>query len=133
MEPELICVDSSILIEHFRAKDKTKTAFYNLSLKGFHFAFSSIVIYEVLRGKNDDYNNKVFTHPNSRILNFDFGTAEIAAKIYQEHKSRTGKINKDDEPLVDDFLIAASAIQYKIKLTTLNKKHFENIDGLNLY
>jgi len=132
MESEVICIDSCVLIDYYRAKEKSNTLFVQLSREGKKFAFSSIVIYEVLRGQHNDFFDKLFSHPDTQILSFDYQTARIASDIYLQLRNKNqGK--KLDAALIDDILIAASSIQHNLPLSTTNSKHFEKIEGLTLY
>jgi len=49
----MILLDTSVLVEHFRKKDKTSTQFYQLSEQSDDFAISTITHYEILSGSND--------------------------------------------------------------------------------
>lgn len=53
-------------------------------------------------------------------------TAKEASKIYRNLRTK----NKIIE--FRDILIASSAIIYKIPIATINKKHFERIDVLEI-
>ena len=88
---ELICLDTNRLIAHKRAKqaDKDKTLLYKLTLKTYRFAVSSITVYALLRGDNqneDHYWKTMFA--NMEILPFDSACAEQAAKIYKDLKQK---------------------------------------------
>ena len=122
---ELINLDTSILIEHYRAKDKSKSHFYRLS-QNYNFVISSIVKYEILCGdKNKDkYWNLLFEQ--FKILPFDSDCAIIAADIYMDLKQRNQLIE------IDDILIASISIKNHIKLATLNLEHFIRINHLQL-
>jgi predicted nucleic acid-binding protein len=47
---EIICLDTSVLIDYFRKKDKSISFFYELSLNYKLFAVSIITEYEILVG-----------------------------------------------------------------------------------
>ncbi|MEY4904182.1 MAG: hypothetical protein RLZZ292_1997 [Bacteroidota bacterium] len=81
MENEIICLDTSILIDFFK----------------------KIV-----------------------LLPFDSETNKEAVKIYKALKAKSKLIE------IPDILIAATAVKNNIKLATINKKHFERIENLNL-
>ena len=86
---EIVCLDTNVLIVHKRAKkaDKDKTFLFRLTMKPYQFAVSSITVYELLRGDNQDedaYWKAMFSNMN--ILDFDMDCAEHAAKIYQDLK-----------------------------------------------
>ena len=124
---DLICLDTNILIAHKRAKqaDKGKTLLYNLTLKTYRFAVSSITVYELLRGDNqneDHYWKTMFA--NMEILPFDSACAEQAAKIYKDLKQKGQLIE------AEDLFIGATALHNRLKLATGNLRHFERVVGL---
>jgi len=124
---DLICLDTNILIAHKRAKqaDKDKTLLYNLTLKTYRFAVSSITVYELLRGDNqneDHYWKTMFA--NMEILPFDSACAEQAAKIYKDLKQKGQLIE------AEDLFIGATALHNRLKLATGNLRHFERVVGL---
>lgn len=126
---DLICLDTNLLIAHKRAKiaDKDKTALYHLAKQGYRFAVSSITVYELLRGDNQDedrYWKTMFANMN--VLPFDAACAEQAAKIYKELKQKGQLIE------AEDLLIGATALHHQLKLATGNLRHFERIEGLVL-
>ncbi len=126
---DLICLDTNVLIAHKRAKtaDKDKTLLYCLAAQDYRFAISSITVYELLRGDNQDedhYWNTMFI--NLKILPFDFACAEQAAKIYQDLKQKGQLIE------AEELLIGATALHHQLKLATGNRRHFERIAGLVL-
>ena len=61
-----------------------------------------------------------------RLVSFDF-TAQIAS-VFGEMKSRQTRLGKS----VDDFdlAIAATAVTHNLTVATLNKRHFNLIEGL---
>jgi predicted nucleic acid-binding protein len=60
------------------------------------------------------------------ILPFDSKANKIAVGIYQELKAKNKLIE------IPDILIAATALVNNIPLATINKKHFNRINGLHL-
>jgi tRNA(fMet)-specific endonuclease VapC len=127
MEKQLICLDTSVLIDYFRQKDKTKSFFYALAGEYDSFAVSAITEYEIYIGSNaeqDKYWNGFFE--KVIVLPYDSQVNKIAIDIFRKLK----RINK----LLDapDLFIAASAIANEMQLATLNEKHFSRIKGLKL-
>ena len=125
----MICLDTNILIAHKRAKtaDKDKTELYRLTVQGYPFAVSCITVYELLRGDNQDedrYWKTMFAR--MKILAFDAGCAEKAAKIYKDIKQKGSLIE------AEYLLIGATALQHGLPLATGNKRHFSRISGLQL-
>jgi len=51
---KIICLDTSILIDYYRKKDKSKSAFFHLTQKYHLFAVSIITEYEILVGSNSE-------------------------------------------------------------------------------
>lgn len=126
---EIICLDTNVLIAHKRAKkvDKDKTFLFRLTTKPYQLAVSSITVYELLRGDNQDedvYWKAMFS--NMTILDFDMDCAEHAAKIYQDLKTRGLLIE------AEDLLIAATALRHQMELATNNVKHFARVVDLEL-
>jgi predicted nucleic acid-binding protein len=123
----MICLDTSVLIDFFRKKDKSKSFFFELADKYEDFAISTISEFEVYIGSNeekdlfwDDFFGKVISLP------FDSEANKIAIKIDRQLK----KISKQiDTP---DLMIAACAVPHGLKLATFNAKHFGRIEGLEI-
>jgi len=123
----MILLDSSMLIELFRATNKEKTQFYRLAASESDFAISIITHYEIFTGRNENQDSFWIDFLDSLvILDFDIETSKHAVKIYK-HLKKTNK-------LIDlaDILIAATSISYNIPLATLNLKHFQRINELEI-
>ena len=127
MENEIICLDTSILIDLYRKKNKEKTAFFQLTSKYNLFAVSVITEFEIMIGATpeqihfwDDFFSRV------TILPFDKKSNDQAISIYKQLK-QTSKLIE-----LPDLLIGATALGNQRKIATLNKKHFERIAGLEI-
>jgi len=123
----MILLDSSVIIELFRKKNKGQTLFYELSEKEHSFCISTITHYEVGIGNKEihqAYWEKISS--NLEILPFDKSCSECAIKIYLELKKRNSLI-----PLAD-LLIGATAIANKLPLATLNFNDFEKLSNLKI-
>lgn len=126
---DLICLDTNVLIAHKRAKkaDKDKTSLYQLSTQGYRFAVSSITVYELLRGDNQDEDSYWQTlFADMDILPFDAACAAQAAKIYKDLQQKGQLIE------AEDLFIGATAQYHQLKLATSNLRHFTRIVGLEL-
>jgi predicted nucleic acid-binding protein len=123
----MILLDTSVLIEMFRAKDKTNTYFYQLSKEYTDFSVSILTHYEIFRGSNSaqDMFWTIFLK-NITIIPFDIKSSNEASRIY--------KLLKSQNQMIDfaDLLIASTAIAYKLNLATLNFKHFNKIPNLHI-
>jgi predicted nucleic acid-binding protein len=127
MANELICLDTSILIEYFRKTKKENSFFVELTNQYSLFAVSIVTEFEILSGSNQDQKvfwDKFFQH--ILVLPFDSKSNEQAIIIFQELK-RSG--NLIDIP---DLFIGATAKAYGLKLATLNDKDFSRISGLEI-
>lgn len=128
MEKDVVLLDTSILIEYFRKKDKAKSQLVGLSKKALKLKVSSITKYEILVGSNQ--NQSKFWEDFfefTEVLPFDSGSAEIAAQIVKKLKTSNKLID------MADILIASVAIRNEVSLATLNKKHFQRIEFLDLF
>jgi len=123
----MILLDSTILIELFRKKDKEKTLFYSLAKTYEILCISSITFYEIgigNRKSHSDYWEKL--SGNLRILPFDKECSVYAITLYLDLL----KANK----MIDlaDILIGATALTHNLPIATLNEKHFKRIIGLEI-
>lgn len=127
MESSMICLDTSVLIDYYRKKDKSKSFFFDLADKYDEFAVSTITEFEVYIGSDEEKDlfwDVFFRKVNS--LSFDTLANRKAIEIDRQLK----KISKQiDTP---DLMIAACAISNGLKLATLNSKHFGRIEGLEI-
>lgn len=126
MESSPILIDTTVLIDYFRKKNKEKTLLYRLSTKH-NFAISTITEFEFLVGlseKHMEFAARLFE--NFLILPFDSQCVKTAAKIYKDLKSKNQLISPPD------IFIAATAVSHDLSLATLNSKHFERVHNLKL-
>jgi len=125
MENEIICLDTSILIDFYRKTAKQKSVFFQLTTKYSLFAVSIVTVYEIMIGANAE-QTQYWTGFFDRvtILPFDKTATDKAIEITRLLKA-TNKLIE-----VPDIFIGATAISNNMKIATLNKKHFERIVGL---
>lgn len=126
MESSPILIDTSVLIDYFRKKNKGKTFLYSLSLN-YNFAISTITEFEFLVGLADKHLKfayKLFR--NFLILPSDSRCVKAATKIYNDLKSKNQLISPPD------IFIAATATANNLSFATLNLKHFERISNIEL-
>jgi predicted nucleic acid-binding protein len=127
MENAIICLDTSVLFEYFRKKKKEDTFFIGLIGKYAKFEITSITEFEIKYGINlgqSDFWNSLLKEVN--ILPFDGESANIAVEIHK-------KLKKSNQQLaLPDLFIAATAKKFNRPLATMNVKHFERIEGLDL-
>ena len=123
-----VMLDTSILIEYFRAGNKENTLYTEIARKHDTLAVSVIAKMEVLYGVRShslEYWNAIFA--GMEIVSF---TDEMVAKAHEivlDLKRKNLLIE------IGDVMIAATAIVECVPLATLNRKHFERIEGLILF
>ena len=127
MARRIVLLDTSILIDYFRKKDKTKTMFYQLADDFDEYKISAVTEYEIYSGTNEDQKEywKRFLE-YIPVLPFDSLSAKAAVDINNQLKRSRKQI------AVADLFIAATAIANNLTCATLNKKHFDRIDTLEL-
>lgn len=124
---ELIMIDTSILIDFYRKSDKTNSVWYKLVKQNYVFAVSTVTKYEIYAGATEsqlEFWDSVFK--NITILSFDEKTTNEAVNINAILKKKNKQI------AIADLFIAATAVVWRFPFVTLNKKHFERIDGLEM-
>ena len=118
-------IDTSLFIEHLRAKDKSQTTLANLPLGSTPYV-TAVTWYELYMGattpsKWSDVDNLLNPLP---ILFFDNVVAAKAALIYQDLQKIHQTIDHRD------IFIAATALVHNLPLKTLNIRHFNRISNL---
>ena len=126
MEDKRILIDTSVVIDHFRKKNKQKSLLYELARENTLF-LSAISKFEFLVGaKLTQLRQTKKNIEGFYILSFNSHVADAASDIAKKLKAK----NKIIE--FRDIFIAATAIAGDMPLSTLNIKHFERIDDLKL-
>ena len=127
MADKIILADTSILIDLFRKSEKANSVFVKLASQGYQFKISAISEYEVYSGAThaqqpfwDDLLKEI------PVLPFDKDVVRHAVTINRQLKQKRKQID------LADLFIAATAIAHNLSFATLNRKHFERIDGLNI-
>jgi len=124
MANQRVLVDTSILIDHLRKKNKSNTVFFKLSTR-YSCIISVVTEFEFLVGTTSA--NREYTEillEQLPILPFDSVCVQSAVDIYRDLKSKNQLIS------LPDIFIAATAIANDLPLQTLNRKHFDRIEQL---
>lgn len=128
MADELILLDTSILIDYFRKKNKKSSEFYQLVVaKRYAFAVSVITEYEIYVGATEDQKefwDKFFAR--IRLIEFDSRCAKEAVEIQKELKKNNKMI------AIPDLLIGATAKSKGLRIATKNTDHFQRIADLQI-
>jgi len=126
LENNGVLVDTSILIEFFRKKDKKKSVLYRIQ-KTHKIFTSTISEFEFMAGVKEDHATSLEKFfKKIEILPFDSKASIIASSIYKNLKSKNQVIE------FRDIFIAATAIAHDLPAVTLNVSHFERIENLKL-
>ena len=127
MADKLILVDTSVLIDYYRKTDKSNSVWFALVRQGYKFAISTITKYEIYSGATQEqlnFWNKVLQA--IEVIPFDEASVDTAVDINTTLKRKRKQID------LADLFIAATAITHGLSIATLNKKHFDRIDTLNV-
>ena len=125
MADKIILVDTSILIDYFRKSDKSNSKLISLIREGYKFQVSSVTEYEIFAGSTPGQQKywKEFLE-KIKVLPFDQDAVKAAVEINSKLKLKSKQI------AIADLFIAATAISNDLPFATLNRKHFDRIDGL---
>jgi len=127
MDDTRTVIDTTIFVEHLRKKNKLNSELAKLPNNSILFV-SSVTVFELLTGATDSEKKFDVEEVLSDvfIIEFDRSVAERAAKIYRNLKGKNLMIE------FRDIFIAATALTHNLPIKTLNTKHFNRIDGLEL-
>lgn len=127
MEAKTICLDTNILIDFFRKKNKKKSILFCLK-EQYNFCISIICAFEIEIGLKTDIQKQEYEIllQNIKILPLDYPTVQNAVGIYKDLHNQNHLVE------FADLLIASTAIPFNLPLATLNQKHFEHIKNLTL-
>ena len=121
-----ILLDTSIIVDFLRQKDKSKTILYHLGRDKYDLCVSIITHTESYAGKS------VWEKEDARqTLEILFSNIKILP-LEEESSKKAGEIRARYGTNIVDAIIAATALFYKLELATLNIKDFENIKGMKL-
>ncbi len=123
----MIHLDTSVLIDSLTGPRRSAPALRRTIDRGERILFSTIVLYEWLRGQRSaaELNAQEGLFPRAAAVPFGSDEARIAADLYRAITRGRGR--------EIDLAIAAIAMAQNASLWTLNIEDFRDIDGLTLY
>lgn len=127
MADKTIMIDTSILIDFYRKTDKKNSTWLTLINQEYEFVISAVTKYEIYAGATDnqlEFWNNVLQQID--VLPLDENSVDTAVIINAELKRKRKQID------LADLFIAATAISNNLPFATLNRKHFDRIDRLNI-
>jgi len=128
MADKIIMVDTSILIDFYRKTDKANSVWVALVKQGYSFTISTITKYEIYSGATQsqlNFWNSILKAVN--VLPFDEASVNKAVDINASLKQKRKQID------LADLFIAATAVNHNLLFATLNKKHFDRVEGLKIF
>ncbi len=128
MENRSILIDTSIIIDYIRAKQKENSLLYKLFKDDYEIFISAITTFEIYNGVNPN-NLKLIEIIFNKLHSISFNNhiAKYSSAIYNDLKSN----NKIIE--IRYIFIAATAIYKSLPLATTNRKHFNRIESLLIF
>ena len=123
----LIVLNSSVHIELFRKKDKSKSFFYSLASQFNGYAISVIVHYKIMVGSTP--GQKIFwkyLFDDFLILPYTPAVNYTAFALQKELKTKRKSFG------FKDLLIASTAVHFNYPLGSFNKNHFQDTSLLHL-
>jgi predicted nucleic acid-binding protein len=123
----MIHLDTSVLIDALTGPRRSATDLRRAIADGERIAFSTIVLYEWLRGPRDaaELRAQEALFPAEHAEVFGPAQAALAANLYRQVRRARGR--------EIDLAIAACAISAGAKLWTLNPGDFADLPGLALH
>jgi len=129
LEDRGILVDTTILVDFLRKRNKEKTLLWKLKEMYATLSISSISVFELFAGAIDNVKVKNVQSLLKwlEVIEFDEELGEMAGGIFIELK----KQNK----IIDfrDLFIGTTAVFYNLEIATLNISHFENIPNIKTF
>lgn len=122
----MVLIDTSIIIDYLRQKDKRKTILFDLINKKHVLHMSIISHAESYAGKS--IWEKREAKETLEALFLDINIISLSERISESAGEISAKYNVD----IVDSIIAATAISKNYPLATLNIKDFEKINGIKI-
>lgn len=122
-----VLLDTSIIIDFLRRKDREKTLLAKLSDEDYHVTISIVTHAELFAGKSVWEDEALYSIIEKLCTGFTI------APIDTMLSKKAGKLRAYYQISLVDSIIAATAIQDDCELATLNIKDFKNIPSLKLF
>lgn len=127
MENRTVIIDTNVLIEHLRSKNRSDTLFTK-ALSKFNVITTIITEYELYDGAYSPQHEQDLIEIFALIdtLPFERSCGELAVKIKRELQIQQKSIG------IRDLFIAAITCFHNLPLLTRNSKHFSGVKNLEL-
>jgi len=121
-----ILLDTSIIIDFIRRKNKENTLLFSLSKKEYKLHISILTHTELYSGKN--VWRSIEAEQDLEKLFYGINILPLETEI----SKKAGEIRAKNNTTIIDAIIAGTAINHGLSLATFNLKDFEDIKGLSL-
>ena len=125
-------IDTDWVINHLKGEKRVVRKLEELAPEGMAMSVISLAeIYEGVYYSRDPAKSrqllKEFLAPDLKVLNVD----EEVCKIFGRER---GKLRQQNRMISDfDLLIASTCLYYNLTLLTNNRRHFDMVEGLNIF
>lgn len=120
--------DTSIIIDGLRRKKVAKDVLAKFEKTNDFLFIPSIVGFELFSGQSTKKAGQVRDINNFldyfKIVDLNWNIAKTAGKIYRDGVKGLA---------LADYVIAATAMEVGAQVVTLNKRHFQKIQGVSIY
>ena len=127
MADKIVLVDTSILIDYYRKTDKENSVWISLVRQGYSFAVSTVTKYEIYAGATPNqltFWDTIFEALT--VIPLDELAVDTAVTVNNALKKKRKQID------LADLFIAATAVANDMPLATLNRKHFDRVNNLEV-
>ncbi|MBF0450288.1 MAG: type II toxin-antitoxin system VapC family toxin [Candidatus Magnetomorum sp.] len=127
MADSRILIDTSVIIDFLRKKNKQKSVLWRIKEK-YECLISTVTLFELQCGSKTEQHEKDIHKLLKWIetIPFDENISDISATIFQDLRAKNQLIE------FRDIFIAATAISGDLSLATFNLNHFKRIQNLSL-
>lgn len=122
-----LLIDTSVIIDFFRVKNKLDTLLTKI-VQSNEDLYASIITHTELYAGRSIWSNENAKQELEALLS---GITVIA--LEKQISRRAGEIKAENNIDLIDAIIAATAIDQKMELVTLNLKDFKNVKTLKIY
>ena len=125
-------IDTDWVINHLKGEERVVRKLEELAPEGMAMSVISLAeIYEGVYYSRDPAKSqqllKEFLAPDLKVLNVD----QEVCKIFGRER---GKLRQQNKMISDfDLLIASTCLYYSLTLLTNNRRHFDMVEGLNIF
>ena len=127
MADKITLVDTFVLINYYLKTDKANSVLVKLVQQGYKFSISVVTKYEIYSGATKNqlafWNNVLQA---IEVISFDEACVNKAVEVNAILKSKRKQIG------IADLFIASTALTHNLPIATINKSHFNRIDGLDI-